>query len=87
MCQIALSKITRKEEEKKCVIFLWRGCMIFLTTVTTVTAVTTVFLFSHYFWKEQLDTFDNRCDVLGAAFLCVKRLGDFLCQEVTQFFV
>ena len=25
-------------------------------------------LLSQYFWKEQLDTFDNQCDVLRAAF-------------------
>ena len=39
--------------------------MIFLTTVTTETVVTTVFFInfflpSQYFWKEQFDTFDNR---------------------------
>ena len=26
-------------------------------------------LFSQYFWKKQFDTFDNQCEVLGAA-LC-----------------
>ena len=45
----------------------------FLTTVTTVTAVTTVTFFSCFktfsvLWKELFDTFDNRCDVLRAAF-------------------
>ena len=47
-----------------------------------------------YFWKEQFDTFDNRCDVLRAAFcdsrnvllrgcviLCVESLRGFLCVE------
>ena len=45
MCQIALSKSTEKVKEKKekrLHYFLWRGCMIFLTTEPTVTAVTTV---------------------------------------------
>ena len=44
--------------------------MIFLTTVATVTAVTTVifFLLSQYFWKDKFDTFDNQCDVFRAAF-------------------
>ena len=34
--------------------------------IFTVTAVTT--FFPQYFWKEQFDTFDNRCNVLRAAF-------------------
>ena len=45
--------------------------MIFFTTFTTVTTVN-YFIFlnllSQFFWKEQFDTFDNRCDVLRAAF-------------------
>ena len=80
--------------------------MIFFTTVTTFTAVTTVttenkqicfnlFIYFLRFLEEQLDTFDNRCDVLLAAFCnsrdvfvrrgCmifgVKRLRDFLCEK------
>ena len=62
--------------------------MIFLTTVAIVTAVTTVFKkkLSQYFWKEQFDTFDNRCDVLRAAFcdsrnFFVERLHDFFGRE------
>ena len=46
MCQIALSKSTekvkKKEKKRGCMIFLWKGCVMLLTTVTTVTAVTTV---------------------------------------------
>ena len=34
--KLLFPKVLRKEKEKNCVIFLWRGCMIFLTTVTTV---------------------------------------------------
>ena len=53
------------------------------------------YFFSQYFLEDHLDTFDNRCDVLEAAFcdspnvfveilsvFCVKRLLDFLCEEV-----
>ena len=70
MCKIALSKSTEKVK-KGCMIFLWSGCVIFLTTVTTtVTAVTTVifFVLSQYFWKDQFDTFDYQCDILRAVF-------------------
>ena len=62
MCQIALSQKTDKVKKKII------ACMIFLTTVTTVTAVTKFFLPSHYFWKKLLDTFDNRYDFLRTAF-------------------
>ena len=31
--------------------------------------------FSCYFWIEQLDTFDNRCDVLRAAFVILAMFG------------
>ena len=70
----------------------------FLTTVTAVTTV--IFLLSHYFWKEQIVTFDNQCDVLRAAFwdscdvffgqrgfviLFVESLRDFVCGEVAWF--
>ena len=70
MCQIALSKSTE--------IFF-----TVVTAVTVVTLVrkqhltsshkkiTQLFcllLFSKYFWKVQLDPFDNRCNVLRAAF-------------------
>ena len=41
--------------------------MICLTTVTAVNKKN-FFLLSLYFWKEQFDTFVNRCDVLRAAF-------------------
>ena len=41
-----------------CLIFLWRGIVNFLTTVTNVTKI-----LAQYFWKEQFDTFDNQCDV------------------------
>ena len=41
-----------------CLIFLWRGCVNFLTTVTNVTKI-----LAQYFWKEQFDTFDNQYDV------------------------
>ena len=38
------------------------------------------------FWKEQFDTFDNRCDVLRAVFCdscdVFGRLCDFVCKEV-----
>ena len=72
MCQIDLSKSTEKVVIFFCLIFLWRGCVIFFTTVHTVTAVATVKntqtkLF-HYFWKKQFDTFDNQCDVFKAEF-------------------
>ena len=58
--------------------------MIFLTIVTTVTAVTTVLLslkksLAQYFLKDQFDTSDNRCDVLRAAF-CDS--GYVFCGEV-----
>ena len=49
--------------------------MIYLTTFTTFTTVNyQIFknLLSKFFWKEQLDTFDNGADVLGAA-LCDSR--------------
>jgi len=46
-----------------CLIFLWRGSVNFLTTVTTVTKI-----LAQYFWKKQFDTFDNQCDVHKAAF-------------------
>ena len=40
-----------------------------VTTVTTVTSQKNIYLFfSEHFWKEQFDTFDNRCDDLSAAF-------------------
>ena len=71
MCQIALSKSTEKvKKNRSCEIFVWKGSMIVLTTVTTVKNVKKKkksFLFQ-YFWKEQLDTIDKRCDVLRAAF-------------------
>ena len=73
MCQIALSKSTEKvlikKKNRSCVIFLWTSWVIFLTTVHTVTAVTTVTnMFFYYSCKEQFDRFDNRCDVLRSAF-------------------
>ena len=46
-----------------CLIFLWRGNVNFLTTVTTVTKI-----LAQYFWKKHFDTFDNQCDVHKAAF-------------------
>ena len=55
--------------------------MIFLTTVTTVKK----YLLSPYFWKEQFDTFDNRCDVLRAAF-CDSRDVLHMCPKVFNFF-
>ena len=39
---------------RACMIFLLRGCMIFLASVTPVKKN----LISHYFWKEQFDIFD-----------------------------
>ena len=53
---------------------------IVVTAVTEVTVVTKIAqplkkkknLFSEHFWKEQFDTFDNRSDVLRAAF-CYSR--------------
>ena len=74
MCQIAVSKKTGKKKKKikkRLYDFLWRGCMIFLTTVTAV-ATLFFFLLSQYFAKEQFDTFDNLGDVLRAA-LCDSR--------------
>ena len=58
----------------------------FLTTLITVTAVPTFSVLSQYFWKEQFDTFDNRCDVLRAAFcdscdVFVERLHDLFLAE------
>ena len=73
--------------KKKLRQFLRKSFMIVLTTITTVTAVTSVkkrrkkSLLSQYFWKEQFDTFDNRCDILRAAFCHSRdvflRLHDF----------
>ena len=72
MCQIALSKSTEKvKKNRSCEIFVWKGSMIVLTTVTTVKTVKNKMKKSfpfQYFWKEQLDTIDKRCDVLRAAF-------------------
>ena len=50
MCQIALYKSTKKKvlikkKFRKCAIFLLTGWVIFLTTVHTVTALTTVFFY------------------------------------------
>ena len=58
--------------------------MIVLTTVTIITDVTTIEikkLLSQYFWKEKFDIFDNRCDVLRAAF-CDSR--DVNIQDVAR---
>ena len=46
MCKIAFSKKTDNVKKRGCMIFLWSGCVIFLTTVTTLTAVTNVFFFT-----------------------------------------
>ena len=64
MCQIAFSKSTKKVKKMgACLIFLLRGSVNFLTTVTTVTKI-----LAQYFWKEQFDTFANQCDVHKTAF-------------------
>ena len=39
MCQIAVSKSTKKVKKQRLHNFLLRGCVIFLTTLSTVTAV------------------------------------------------
>ena len=99
MCQITLSKSTEKVN-----FFLLFFTVV--TAVTVVTVVRTIiqplhkfflqplfifFLQSHFFWKEQFDTFDNQCDVLRATFcnsrdVCVKRLSDFFLRGCVGFF-
>ena len=61
--------LEKRKVKKKMHDFLCKGYLFFLTPVNSVTAVTTVKKkLPDYFLKEQFDTFDNRCDVLRAAF-------------------
>ena len=48
MCQIALSKKIKKKM-RACMIFLWRGCMIFLTTVSTVNIYTYIYIYIYIY--------------------------------------
>ena len=73
-------KKLKKKLEFAC-FFVWRSCMIFLTTVTTVFFFF-IDLISQYFWKKQFDLFDNQCNVLRAAF-CDSR-GVFLLDKVVK---
>ena len=77
--------------------FLSRGCVIFLTTDHTITAVTTEEKKEKksVLCKELFDTFDNRCDVLravvcdsssvfllrGCVILCVRGCVILVCSE------
>ena len=92
MCQIPLSKKTEKVKKKVSGFFLWRGCMIFLTTVTTVTAVTTVFIFFTFLvllereiWHIWQPMWCSLGSVLRFSLSFVERLRDFLCEEVAWF--
>ena len=71
--------------------------MIAATVVTVVRNIAqplkkNILLFSEDFWGEQFDTFDNRCDVLRAAFcnsrdVFLERLRDFWVERLRDVFV
>ena len=78
MYQITLSKNTEKVEKEK----VYRKVIKTITVVTAVTPLHVFFLFffSERFWKEQFNKFDNRCDVLRAAFCDSRNVCIFIPQ-------